>query len=65
MKHMILSFEMKGDFIPDHFLLLRFQKASLDILSPWKQRYKQKNTVAQTLEDFSTQHWHFCLLGRN
>ena len=56
---------MWGDVITDHFLMLGFQKASLDILSPWKQRYKQKNKVTQTLEDFSTQHWHFCLLGRN
>ena len=30
MKHMILSFEMKGDVISDHFLMLRFQKGSLD-----------------------------------
>ena len=30
MKHMILSFKMKGDVISDHFLMLRFQKDSLD-----------------------------------
>ena len=29
MTHMIL-FEMKGDVISDHFLMLRFQKDSLD-----------------------------------
>ena len=27
---MILSFKMKGDVIPDHFLMLRFQKDPLD-----------------------------------
>ena len=26
MKHMILSFKMKGDVISDHFLMLWFQK---------------------------------------
>ena len=31
MKHMILSFKMKGDVIFDHFLMLWFQKDSLDI----------------------------------
>ena len=30
MKHMILSFEMKGDFTSDQFLMLWFQKDSLD-----------------------------------
>ena len=30
MKHMILSFKMKGDVISDHFLMLGFQKDSLD-----------------------------------
>ena len=30
MKHMILSFEMRGDVIPGHFLMLWFQKDSLD-----------------------------------
>ena len=30
MKHMILSFKMKGDVISDHFLMLWFQKDSLD-----------------------------------
>ena len=30
MKHMILSFEMKGVVIPDHFLMLWFQKDILD-----------------------------------
>ena len=30
MKHMILSFKMKGDVIADHFLTLWFQKDSLD-----------------------------------
>ena len=30
MKHVILSFEMKGDVISDHFLMLWFQKDSLD-----------------------------------
>ena len=30
MKHMILSFELKGDVISDHFLMLWFQKDSLD-----------------------------------
>ena len=30
MKHMILSFKMRGDVIPDHFLMLWFQKDSLD-----------------------------------
>ena len=29
MKHMILSFKMKGDVISDHFLMLWFQKDSL------------------------------------
>ena len=29
-KHMILSFELKGDVISDHFLMLWFQKDSLD-----------------------------------
>ena len=30
MKHMMLSFKMKGGFISDHFLMLWFQKDSLD-----------------------------------
>ena len=30
MKHMILSFNMKGDLISDQFLMLWFQKDSLD-----------------------------------
>ena len=30
MKHMILSFKMKGDVIYDHLLMLWFQKDSLD-----------------------------------
>ena len=30
MKHMIFSFKMKGDVISDHFLMLWFQKDSLD-----------------------------------
>ena len=30
MKHMMLLFEMKGDIISDHFLMLWFQKDSLD-----------------------------------
>ena len=30
MKHMILSFKMKVDVISDHFLMLWFQKDSLD-----------------------------------
>ena len=30
MKHMILSFKKKGDVISDHFLMLWFQKDSLD-----------------------------------
>ena len=30
MKHMILSFKMKGDVRSDHFLMLWFQKKSLD-----------------------------------
>ena len=30
MKHMILTFKMKGDIISDHFLMLWFQKDSLD-----------------------------------
>ena len=30
MKHMILSFKIKGDVISDHFLMLWFQKDSLD-----------------------------------
>ena len=30
MKHMILSFKLKGDVISDHFLMLWFQKDSLD-----------------------------------
>ena len=30
MKHIILSFKMKGDVISDHFLMLWFQKDSLD-----------------------------------
>ena len=30
---MILSFKMKGDVISDHFLMLLFQKDSLDIVS--------------------------------
>ena len=30
MKHMILSFEMKGDKVSDHFLMLWFQKDYLD-----------------------------------
>ena len=29
-KHVILAFKMKGDVISDHFLMLRFQKDSLD-----------------------------------
>ena len=32
MKHMILSFKMKGDVISDHFLMLWFQKDSLDTI---------------------------------
>ena len=30
MKHMALSFKMKGDVISDHFLMLWFQKDFLD-----------------------------------
>ena len=30
LKHMILSFKMKGDIISDHSLMLWFQKDSLD-----------------------------------
>ena len=30
MKHMNLSFKMNGDVISDHFLMLWFQKDSLD-----------------------------------
>ena len=30
MKHMILSFKMKGDVISNHFLMLGLQKDSLD-----------------------------------
>ena len=30
MKHMILSFKMKGNVISDHFLMRWFQKDSLD-----------------------------------
>ena len=30
MKHMMLSFKMKGDDISDHFLMLLFQKDYLD-----------------------------------
>ena len=30
MKHMILSFKMKGDIISDHFFMLWFQKDSQD-----------------------------------
>ena len=30
MNYMILSFKMKGDVISDHFLMLWFQKDSLD-----------------------------------
>ena len=30
MKHMILSFKMAADVISDHFLILWFQKDSLD-----------------------------------
>ena len=30
MKHMILIYKMKGDVISDHFLMLWFQKYSLD-----------------------------------
>ena len=30
MKHMNLSFKMNGDVISDHFLMLWFQKESLD-----------------------------------
>ena len=33
MKRMILSFEMKGDVISDHFLMLWFLKDSLDTVS--------------------------------
>ena len=33
MKHMILSFKMKGDVISDHILMLWFQKDSLDTVS--------------------------------
>ena len=33
MKHMILSFKMKGDVISDHFLMLWFQDDSLDTVS--------------------------------
>ena len=30
MKHLILTFKMEGDVITDHFLMLGFQKDSLD-----------------------------------
>ena len=33
MKHMILTFKLKGDVIADHFLMLWFQKDSLDTVS--------------------------------
>ena len=32
MKHMILSLKIKGDVTSDHFLMLWFQKDSLDIV---------------------------------
>ena len=35
MKHMILSFKMKGGVISDHFLMLWFQKDSLDTVGFW------------------------------
>ena len=33
MKHMTLSFKMKGGIISDHFLMLWFQKDSLDTVN--------------------------------
>ena len=33
MKHMKISFKMKGDVISDHFLMLWFQKDYLDTVS--------------------------------
>ena len=35
MKYMILSFKMKGNVISDQFLMLWFQKESLDTVSFW------------------------------
>ena len=32
MKHMILSFEKKGDVISEHYFMLGFQKDSLDMI---------------------------------
>ena len=32
LSHMILAFKIKGDVISDHFLMLWFQKDSLDIV---------------------------------
>ena len=33
MKHMMLSFKIEGDVISDHFLMLWFQKDSLDTVN--------------------------------
>ena len=35
MKHMLLSFIMKGDVTSNHFTMLRFQKAFLDTVGFW------------------------------
>ena len=35
MKHMKLSLKIKGDVIFDHFLILWFQKESLDTVGFW------------------------------
>ena len=42
MKHMILSFKMKGDVISDHFLMLWFQKDSPDTVG--FRTYKSRKT---------------------
>ena len=52
MKHMILSFKMKGDVIFDHFLMLWFQKDSLGTVGFWTFRGREGTGVLNETVDF-------------
>ena len=49
MKHMILSFKMKGDAISDHFLIVWFQNDYLDTVG-----YRTFRNTRRGVVDFSS-----------
>ena len=64
MKHMILSFNMKGDLISDQFLMLWFQKDSLDTVG--FKTFRGGPGVLNKVMDFGGPKWHLdskALLG--